>query len=236
MGVKPRPRRRPNVVKFYFSYRSPYAWFATLRLPDVLGTLPVDVLYRPVWEPDPALSDLLTGRGMAWSFPPLSRQKRRYIFQDVRRHVQASGLEFTWPIDRDPDWSVPHIGLLYARHHGKEKVYHRRIFDLRFARGQNITDPRCIERVARELGMDAVDMVRALEDGRYEREIVRCFHEASEDDVFGWPFFVYGRQKFWGNDRLEWLAAAIRSDHASPFTGEEPSAFSGVSHGRRAHA
>jgi hypothetical protein len=31
------------------------------------------------------------------------------------------------------------------------------------------------------------------------------------DGVFGVPFFVHGREKFWGLDRLETFAESIRS-------------------------
>ena len=37
--------------------------------------------------------------------------------------------------------------------------------------------------------------------------------EALTDTIFGVPFFVYRNQKFWGNDRLEWLLRAIFDDN-----------------------
>jgi hypothetical protein len=48
-----------------------------------------------------------------------------------------------------------------------------------------------------------------------DRQIVKFYFAynspfAETDGVFGFPFFVYAGQKFWGNDRVEWLVRAIQ--------------------------
>lgn len=209
-----RPRGTPpHEVKFYFSYRSPYAWLATRRMESMLTGLPVELLLRPVWEPEPELEKRLAEIEISWHFAQPSREKRRYIFQDIRRYVRAGGLRFKWPIDRDSRWTLAHLGHLFAREHGRERAYHRTLFDLRFERGENILDPERVGEVLRSLGLDSGDFLQRVEADRFWDEIVRCFEEAEADGVCGWPFFVYGRQRFWGNDRLEWLAEAVRADH-----------------------
>lgn len=215
MIVRPK-RTRPHLVRFYFSYRSPFSWLATARLPVVLDGMPVAVEYWPVWEPDPLLATRLATQGLTWNFPPLTRRKRHYIFQDVRRLARAYGLPLVWPIDRDPEWSLPHLGLLFAREHGRERSYHEQVFAHRFTRGDNVTDPIILARIADEVGLDGASLLRSIHDERYAETAVSCFRQADEDGVFGWPFFVYGRDRFWGHDRLTWLAEAIRLDHSLP--------------------
>ena len=43
-----------------------------------------------------------------------------------------------------------------------------------------------------------------------------AFARRRESGVFGVPTFVHREQKFWGNDRLEWLVRAIRRDAGLP--------------------
>ena len=40
-----------------------------------------------------------------------------------------------------------------------------------------------------------------------------CPHrrDAGTDGVFGFPFFLFRGQRFWGNDRIEWLVRAIQA-------------------------
>jgi 2-hydroxychromene-2-carboxylate isomerase len=62
--------------------------------------------------------------------------------------------------------------------------------------------------------LDGVAFLDAVaEDSPYRQELEKINAEAEEDGVFGFPFFVYAGQKFWGNDRIEWLVRAIRKDH-----------------------
>ncbi len=40
-----------DVVRFYWSFRSPYAWFSVNRVEEVLEGLPVTVDWIPVYPP-----------------------------------------------------------------------------------------------------------------------------------------------------------------------------------------
>lgn len=207
-------RPAPRSVRFYFSYRSPFAWLATLRLRPLLGGLPVEIDYCPVWEPEPWLTSVLAESGMTWSAPPLTRAKRAYIFEDVRRHARSYDVPLVWPIDRAPEWSLPHLGLLFALEHGRGGAYHEAVFAHRFERGENVTDRAVLARIATEVGLDATALLRAIDERDALGTALECYRRADADGVFGWPFFVYGRQKFWGNDRLDWLAETVAADHA----------------------
>jgi 2-hydroxychromene-2-carboxylate isomerase len=189
-------------------------WLASVRLPALLRGLQVDLDLVPVWEPEPELRARLAAHDMVWDFPQPSRAKRFYILQDVRRHARAYGLSIVWPIDRAVRWSPPHVGFLYAQARGCGPAYHARVLAARFTQGKDVTDPAVLAAIAREVGLDPADLLATIAEDRLADRILECFRMAGAHDVFGWPFFVYGRQKFWGNDRLEWLVEAIRADRA----------------------
>lgn len=209
----PRTGSPPDHVRFYFSYRSPFAWLATRRIPTVLGDCPIPIRLYPVWEPEPELRTRLAERNLVWSFSAPSREKRRYYFHDVRRWVRYLEVPFRWPVDRNPRWSLPHLGLLHAREHGLEWAYHRTVFDRRFTRGEEVLSVDAVGRVLETLDLSAERFLERVAEGVFDEAVMRCFASAAADDVFGWPFFVYGHDRFWGNDRLEWLAAAVQREH-----------------------
>lgn len=65
---------RGDTIRFYFSFRSPYAWLAAERLDHDLGDLNVPIDPLPIFPPaEHPLSDLA-------AMP----QKVAYIAQDIR--------------------------------------------------------------------------------------------------------------------------------------------------------
>jgi 2-hydroxychromene-2-carboxylate isomerase len=64
--------------------------------------------------------------------------------------------------------------------------------------------------IAEHCGLSRVEFLAALHDARYEVALTQSNTDAETDGVFGFPFFVYAGQKFWGNDRVEWLVRAIQ--------------------------
>lgn len=200
----------PDRVEFFFSYRSPYAWFASRRLPGLLRDLSVRLEYWPVWEPEPELLERLEGEGVVWDFPRPSRAKRRYIFQDVRRHVRMYRYRFAWPVDRDVRWSLPHVAFLYAQRHGCGLAYHERVYSMRFEEGRNVTRADAVQEALEDAGLDPDLFFAAERDGKFGEDVLACFRRARRAGVAGWPFFTFGRERFWGNDRIEWLVATIR--------------------------
>lgn len=72
--------------------------------------------------------------------------------------------------------------------------------------------------IAERSGLDRQEFLAALQDARYEAALERSNKEAEADGVFGFPFFIYEGQKFWGNDRLEWLvqeSISVRTKYGS---------------------
>jgi 2-hydroxychromene-2-carboxylate isomerase len=180
------------------------------RLAEALAGLPVTVEYRPNWEPGPDLREALRARGVVGYYSSWHPFKRRYMFQDVRRLAASYGLHLRWPIDHDPDWSLPHLAYLHARERGRGDEFFRAVFAARFERAANVFDPDVLRALAVECGLDPAEQAAALADGRHRDTVLALFEQAAEDQVFGWPFFVVGRHRFWGHDRLEALAATIR--------------------------
>jgi 2-hydroxychromene-2-carboxylate isomerase len=196
---------------FYFSLRSPYSWLAYRDLLDRYPDVAERVRWEPFWEPDESWRQVLAEAGIRFHYVDMSRAKALYVLQDVRRLTRDRGLSLTWPVDRAPRWEVAHFGFLRARRHGRGRAYVDAVYRARWEQGRDISDPETIGAVAAELGLDAAEHAGATEDPGLRDEALDALRALDRDGVFGVPFFVAGRERFWGLDRMAAFAALVRA-------------------------
>ena len=125
MTVLNRDPRAAASIRFYFSFRSPYAWLAAERLEPELGGLGVPIERIPVY-PTPALFP---------TDPATMPAKIAYIVQDIRRLVRERGLTVRFPAAADPDWSLSHAAFLGAQQQGAGHQFMLEAFRKRFCEG-----------------------------------------------------------------------------------------------------
>ncbi len=209
----PRTPRRP---RWYFSLRSPYSWFAYRDLrdehPDVLKA----VDWVPYWEPDEAGAQALAARNVRLPVVPMSKAKDLYILQDTRRLARDRGWSMTWPVDRAARWEVAHLGYLAAEDEGRGREFVDAVYRARWEQGRNISDPVTVGAIATEVGADPDRVIAAADDPSRREQGLECLVAAYRDDAFGVPFFVCGRDKFWGAERVRAWAAAVRATGPTP--------------------
>lgn len=187
-----------ETIKFYFSFRSPYAWLAFHRLEHAFAGLPVKVRRIPVFPPQEFPND-----------PSAVPAKLAYLVHDVARIAAAYGLRVKWPKVGATEWMAPHAAHVYASDCDKGDAFALAALAARFSEGRDLGDPDVLGEVARACGLDAAATLRAGDDPAFHERVMQGLMEAFGDGIFGVPFFVYGEQKFWGNDRLEWVRRAV---------------------------
>lgn len=192
-----------STVRFYFSFRSPYAWIAFRALPEALRGLPVEVQRIPVFPPPYYPND-----------PGAVPAKIDYIMQhDLPRLAEGYGLPLSAaPAPLDADWIRPHAMWLYADDHQAGDAFGREAFAARFSRGEDLGDEKVQAEIARTCGLDPEAAVAAGQDPALHQRVQLGFVQGAQDGIFGVPFFVYEGQRFWGHDRIAWLVRAIRRD------------------------
>ncbi len=192
-------------LRFYFSFRSPYAWFALHRIETALAGLPVTVEYVPCFPPKDYQGD-----------PRANPAKSAYIAADVARFAKAYGLRLCWPEARDTDWMRPHSAYLLAQDQGRGRAFALAAYGLRFSEGRDIGTDEALADAARAAELEPAATVRAADDPALHERVMHGMAGGRKDGLFGVPFFVYRRQSFWGNDRIEWLVRAIKQDLGQP--------------------
>ena len=203
----------PDKIKFYFSFRSPYSWLAFYRLCKIADQLPVEIEYTPCFPPEEFAND-----------PRKNKNKSLYIAGDIKRFADAYGLKSYWPKPFDTDWIIPHSAYIYAQDNDKDITFALNAYSLRFEEGKNIGDDQLLSNIAGLSGLDPINTVQAAHDKQFQDRVISGMKATVRDRMFGVPFFIYNNQKYWGNDRLEWLLRDLtrESGEAVPDLVKDP--------------
>lgn len=188
-------------VRFYFSFRSPYAWLALERWDAVLGGLPILRELVPVY-PQP---------GNFPNDPAAVPAKVNYIGQDLLRLTRAYGLSLAPPISLDTDWANAHAAFIAADQASEGEAFALALFRARWCEQKDVGLDEVIFEAAQRAGLAGDDIVTGAHDESTRAEVNGNMERGREQDgIFGVPTFIFNGQMFWGQDRMEFLAEAVR--------------------------
>jgi len=187
---------------FYYDLNSPYAWLAAERVNHVLPR-------PPVWRPI-SFTHILkeTGR-VPW---PLNEAPDVGIAEIERRAAHRNLPSLRWP-EGWPAQTIPMAGLraaTFAAEIGKAVSFSLAAFRQTFLAGRPMDelDNVLLAGAACELHPNAIKA--ALERDSIKQKLTDATNEALERGVTGVPTVAVGDELFWGDDRLEDAAAALK--------------------------
>jgi 2-hydroxychromene-2-carboxylate isomerase len=185
--------RADHPVRFYFSFRSPYAWLAAERLDHELAGLHYALELVPIYP-------------TAETFPndPVRvPNKLRYVVLDTMRLAKAYGLPFRFGASLETDWAKAHAAFLGALSLGAGLRFMLAMFRARFGEARDVASDNVIAEQAERCALDATEILKAAHSNALQAQVSANFKLAQERDfIFGVPSFVYRGQLFWGHDRL----------------------------------
>ena len=201
----------PRQVDYYFSLLSPWAYIGHQSFRDLVSAYDLKVNHKPV-----VLVDLFSETG---GLPLMKRHpvRQRYRMVELQRWRDKRGLKFHlqpahWPFNaRLADGVV--IAALEA---GLDPDrYLRRAFAGVWENQLNLADAATVAKLADESGLPG----RQLVERSGSEEITTAYEQNRQDalasDVFGSPVYVLDGEVFWGQDRLDLLADALKSGRAA---------------------
>jgi 2-hydroxychromene-2-carboxylate isomerase len=190
----------PDAIRFYFSFRSPYAWLAAERLEAELGDLGVPIERLAIY-PTP---------GSFPNDPAAIPEKVAYTVQDIVRLARERGLALRSPPPGDPDWAFSHAAFLGARHHAAAHRFLLAVFRKRFCEGLDLGKDDVVAAAAREAGLEPDVIVAAGHSPELRAEAAAAWRAGVERDrIFGVPSFVYAGRLYFGQDRMHFLRSAV---------------------------
>jgi 2-hydroxychromene-2-carboxylate isomerase len=189
-----------QLTRFYFSFRSPYAWFAAERFEHELSgchyTLELVPLY-PTAETFP-------------NDPVRLPNKLRYVMVETARLAREYGLPLRFGAAIDTDWAKAHAAFLGAAQQGAGVRFMRAMFRARFCDAQDLASDDVLQVVAEACELSPQAILAAAHSPVLQAEVSANFKLGQDrDGIFGVPSFVHQGQLYWGHDRLGSLRRAL---------------------------
>jgi 2-hydroxychromene-2-carboxylate isomerase len=188
-------------VKYYFAFQSPFAALADARIDALVAQAGAELVPIPIVPPP---TDPPTGIAAQ-----IAEFKRGYALEDAERWARKLGLPWHPPAQRLVDATDASAGHYCARDKGKERAYRNAVFRARWGEGRDIGDRDVLADCAVTAGLARGEFLEALSSRRYHDEVPKALLLCMQDQIFGVPIFVVDGRRFWGNDRLDFLAEAL---------------------------
>jgi 2-hydroxychromene-2-carboxylate isomerase len=143
-------------------------------------------------------------------------QRLRYLQTDLGRWARQLRVRFHFP-SRHPMNTIQALRLCVQAQQRSESLGQTlalRLFRAYWVDDEDLLDPRVLERALTDVGLPADELLAGC--ARLEvREALRENTEAAiARGIFGTPSFIVEDALFWGHDRLEFVAAALRDSTA----------------------
>jgi 2-hydroxychromene-2-carboxylate isomerase len=194
-------------IDYYFSLQSPWAYIGHGLFQDLASTYNLKVNYKPV-----LLVELFSETGGL----PLAKRhpaRQRYRMLELQRWRDKRGLKFHlqpehWPFNgRLADGVV--IAALEAGQNPEPFI--RRAFAGVWEQQIKLGDPAVIAKVADDSGLAGAKLVERSASNEISAAYEQNRQDAIAAGVFGSPAWVLDGEVFWGQDRIELLADALKS-------------------------
>jgi len=193
-----------KTVEYYFDFGSPAAYLASTQLPQLAADTGATVLWRPM-----LLGGVFAATGN--SSPVTVPAKGRYTFTDFGRFAQRYGV----PLRHNPAFPINTITLmriatgLHMRDDARFAPFAEAVFRAIWVDAQNMGDLATVAQVLQAAGLDAPELLALAGEQAVKDQLKAQTETAVQRGVFGAPTFFVGDQMFWGQDRLDFVRAAL---------------------------
>ncbi|ATQ43096.1 2-hydroxychromene-2-carboxylate isomerase [Caulobacter mirabilis] len=192
----------PKTLEFLFDVGSPTTYLAHKRLPDVVARTGAEVVYVPV-----LLGGIFKATGNA--SPAMVPAKGVYMNADMGRFAKRFGVTLNmnpyFPINTLPMMRM--IAGLVGDARFPKLV--DALFDAMWRARKNMGDPAVAGEVLTAAGFDPAELLAISETPEAKDRLKANTEAAVARGVFGAPTFFVGDEMFFGQDRLDFVEAAL---------------------------
>jgi 2-hydroxychromene-2-carboxylate isomerase len=194
-----------RVIDYYFSVLSDWAYFGGERLEQLARKYGVRVNHMPM-----RLAAVYAGTG-GILLQKRSKQRQDYRVVELIRWRDYLGIPIElFPRHYPTDDQLGSSMIIAAKLSGADcGLLANSILRAIWAENRNIADPDTLRKIADGLGMDGEGLLASARAASTSQEFERYTQGAQERGVFGSPFYFFGDEAFWGQDRLQFLEDAL---------------------------
>ena len=188
-----------RTVTLFHDFASPFSYLASTQIRRVAAQCGATIEYVPI-----LLGALFKNIGTA-NVPllTLSPAKQRWVQQDLLRWARWWGVDLRWP-STFPLRTVAPLRVAIAEPAATDAMYRAA-----WAEDRDIGDPRVLAEVLDDAGFDATALLARTQDPTVKAQLFANTQRAQEAGVFGVPSFQVDGKLWWGQDRLDMVAAAL---------------------------
>lgn len=189
-------------VEFFFDYGSPASHLAFFELRRIAREAGAEILWRPI---------LLGGVFKAiHSHSPVDiAPKGKWMMWDLANYARRYGVPFV----HNPHFVINTLaimrGAIVAERRGEIERYSEAMFMAIWRDALDMDDPAVIGQALVEYGFDAKAYFAGVQESSVKDELKARTDAAVARGVFGLPTFFVDGEMWWGQDRLEWVKAAL---------------------------
>jgi 2-hydroxychromene-2-carboxylate isomerase len=194
-------------LTFYYDFSSPWSYLGSTQVERVARENGAVVEWRPI-----LLGALFKAIGTP--MVPLyeqSQARQRYQGRDLHHWADHWEVPFRFP-SNFPTNSVTALRLVLAAGDQDLPRLSHAIYRAYWAENQDITDREVLARLASDLGLDGAALVARTEDPAIKTRLREYTDGAVARGVFGVPTFFIGDAMVFGQDRFDFVAAALRGE------------------------
>jgi 2-hydroxychromene-2-carboxylate isomerase len=194
-------------ITCYFTTVSPWAYIGHTLFVKIAREHDVAVNWKPV-----NLGEVFPQTGGL----PLAKRapaRQRYRMLELQRWREKRGMNFHlhpkhWPFD----CALADRSVIAIVQKGKDAAtYIDAVFKAVFEKERDCADENVLADILNSCGHDGASIVKSARSPDVEAAYQANIAEALAAGVFGSPTYVLDGELFWGQDRLELLADALRS-------------------------
>ncbi|EEX14470.1 dsba oxidoreductase [Citreicella sp. SE45] len=195
-----------KVIDYYFGPISGYAYLGHAALMALARETGARVRFLPI--------DMVKVYEASGLRPPYDQSDaaRSYRVEDQRRLARMRGLRMkVGPENYPADTRLACRVILAAGRLGLDQdSIAMACLRGTWAEGRNIADPGDLGEALRQIEMPCMDLLHTAETEELRDEADAVTQAAIDAGVFGSPTYVIDGERFWGQDRLDFMREALR--------------------------
>jgi 2-hydroxychromene-2-carboxylate isomerase len=191
-------------VELYFDIVCPYAYLGSTQIERIAERHGATVAWKPF-----LLGGVFRALGVADdATAAMSAAKQRHNLLDMHRWADHFGVPLEMPAAHPRRTVLALRALLAAGEAGRASATHA-LFDAYWVRGEDVADPDVVAAAFERAGLDGRACVEAASTIQIKQGLRERTEEAVRRGVFGAPTMFVGDAMFWGQDRLDFVEAAL---------------------------
>ena len=189
-------------VEFLFDFGSPNAYLAYTQLPGIAARAGAALIWTPI-----LLGGVFKATGNR--SPAEIPAKAAYMRVDGARFVQRYGVPFA----RNPHFPVNTLAMMRGavsyQMDGDFDGYVKAMFEAMWVAPRNLNQPAELGAALQAAGFEAEDFMDRIGRQAVKDKLMANTQAAVERGVFGAPTMFVGDEIFFGQDRLDFVEAAL---------------------------